>query len=258
MLKSLYLSSVESLGYKKYSFEELKSHVEKALDEEVKITLMNSDSKTKVKLDCAGNIKNEVPFSIFIGAYAVDRGVTFNNMISFVFGRSPKVTNLDSSLQQLRILGARAKEDLPVVTRIYCTKTQLEKWKEFARIDLESSELVELNKALINGFTEKYGINNFEGDHYVEIKTEDATKLLLNSYTAISSDRVNLLNILEQSLFFLEWMKKEYGDKVMLYCKYDRKRKLKRSNGKDDDAPDSGASGDYNYAKKIAKNIQCC
>lgn len=106
---------------------------------------------------------------------------------------------------------------------------------------------------MINGFTEKYGVNDYLGEQYVEIKTEDAIELLLNSYSAISSDRVNLLNLLEQSLFFLEWMKKENGDKVMLYCKYDRKRKLKRSNGKDDDAPDSGASGDYNYAKKIAK-----
>ena len=319
LLKKLYLNAIESLGYQKYTFEELKNLVQTALDEEVKITLMNSDNKTKVKLDRSGNIKNEVPFSIFIGAFAVDRGVTFNNMISFVFGRSPKVANLDSSLQQLRILGARAKEDLPV-TRIYCTENQLEKWQEFTRIDcefnknlelldkanalasktplgdqmsylvpstkmegvrlcatqkidgiiksygpysrilpkgflpkMESHKLVDLNKALINSYTEKYGVNYFAEDQYVEIQTQDAIELLLNSYTAISSDRVNLLHLLEQSLFFLEWLKKENGDKVMLYCKYNRKRKLKRSNGNDDDAPDSGVAGDFSYAKKIAK-----
>ena len=317
-LKELYLNAVESLGYKKYSFEELKSFVETALNEQVKITLMNSDSKKKVKLDRNGNIKNEVPFSIFIGAYAVDRGVTFNNMIAFVFGRSSKIANLDSSLQQLRILGARAKEDLPV-TRIYCTKAQLEKWQEFTRIDvefnknlglldkanalasttplanqmsylvpgtelkgirlcapqkidgvikgygplsrilpkgflpkLESKDLVDLNKALINGYTEKYGVTDFDDEQYVEIQTEDAIELLLNSYSAISSERVNLLHLLEQSIFFLEWLKNENNDKVMLYCKYNRKRKLTRSNGKDDDAPDSGVTGDYSFAKKIA------
>ena len=55
-----------------------------ALEEQVKITVLNSNYKHRPETDDNGNIKNPVPFSIFIGAYAVDRGVTFPNLISFV------------------------------------------------------------------------------------------------------------------------------------------------------------------------------
>ena len=309
-----------ALDYTKYSFEEVKSLAIQALEEQVKVTLMNSDSKKSVKLDSNGNIKNPVPFSIFIGAFAVDRGVTFNNMISFVFGRDSKIANMDSSLQQLRILGARPKEDLPV-TRIYCTKKTLKKWKEFTRIDVEFNKNIELllesnklasktdlsnqlnylvpstkmegvrlcapqkidtrlkqfeaysrllpkgflpdkdkqklvmeNTQLIEQYKLIYPVIEFEKDHYIEVPTEAAVKLLMNSYNAIYSDEVNLLNLLEQSLFFLKWLKKENGDKVLIYYKYNRNRKLIRKNGKYDDAPDSGKNGDYAYAKKIGVN----
>lgn len=301
---------------------ELLHLVLEALEDQLKITIINSNNKQRPGTDKYGNIKNSVPFSIYIGANAVDRGVTFPNLISFIFGRTSKTVNFDSSIQQLRILGARPKSDL-VCTRIYSTESTLKNWKMFAGIDKEFNENIHLldkanlmasathlgnqmsylipattikgtrlcatnkvegllkhfvssSRILPKGFVtteEKHSLallkemlELIEGHHknavqktkgkatYVEISTEDAQQLLLKSYEAIKSDKVNLLHILENSLFMLDWLKSKVGNKVLLMERYDRKRKLIRTDGKFDDAPDSGEGGDFDKAKEIGIN----
>ncbi|MBL3731657.1 hypothetical protein JIN86_18885 [Lysinibacillus sp. HST-98] len=301
------------------NLEQLLPLVLKALEDEMKITVINSNNKQRPSTDKYGNIKNVVPFSIYIGAYAVDRGVTFPNLISFIFGRASKTVNFDSSMQQLRILGARPKSDL-ACTRIYCTEQSLEVWQMFAEIDKEfNKNLALLDKAnklaskthlgnqmsylipattikgtrlcaankvegLMNHFTsssrilpkgftplkekaylvdetlqllEEHHKNAVQKTHekitYWEITTEAAQELVLKSFEAIHSDKVNLLHILENSLFMLDWLKTKGREKVLLMERYNRKRKLIRADGKYDDAPDSGKGGDFDQAKEIGE-----
>ena len=244
----------------------------------MKITVINSNNKHRPGTDKFGNIKNVVPFSIYIGAYAVDRGVTFPNLISFIFRSASKNANFDSSMQQLRILEARSKSDLACI-RIYCTTQTLEIWKMFAEIDKEFNKNIPLldkanklastthlgnqmsylipatkikgtrlcaaNKieGLMNHFTsssrilpkgfiplkdkayladetlqllEEHHKNTVQKTNekvtYWEITTEVAQELTLKSFEVIQSDKVNLLHILENSLFMLDFRCFMYGN----------------------------------------------
>ncbi|WP_139376966.1 MULTISPECIES: Z1 domain-containing protein [unclassified Lysinibacillus] len=116
------------------------------LAKQTKINIMNSDYHGQIPTDSEGNIKNPVPFSIFIGAYAIDRGVTFNKLISFVFGRPTKVPSMDSALQQLRIFGARSKEDLNV-TRVYALESTVENWIQICELEEKIRDNLEIMEA---------------------------------------------------------------------------------------------------------------
>ncbi|MER2000617.1 MAG: hypothetical protein ABS882_12655, partial [Lysinibacillus sp.] len=88
---------------------------------------------------------------------------------------------------------------------------------------------------------------------YWEISIEAAQQLLLKSFEAIESDKINLLHILENSLFMLDWLKAQGREKVLLMERHNRQRKLVRNDGKYDDAPDSGKGGDFDRAKEIGQ-----
>lgn len=304
------------------NFKQLVPLVLEALEDQLLITIINSNNKQRPGTDKYGNLKNVVPFCIYIGAYAVDRGVTFPKFISFVFGRASKIKNWDSCMQQLRILGARPKSDL-ACTRIYCTEHNLKVWKMFAEIDKEFNKNIPLldkvnkmasstrlgnqmsylipsttmantrlcasnkveglmkhftssSRILPKGFMpveeklalsilnevteliEKHHMNKpsiKEGkETYIELTTEEAQELLLKSFEAIQSYYTNLLHVLENCLFTLEWLKVNVGNKVLLMERYDRKRKTIRSDGKFGDAPDSGKDGEHNRAKIIGED----
>ena len=124
------------------SKDELIERVIIALSKQTKVDIINSDNK-KGLVFRKGAIKNAVPFSIFIGALAVERGITFVNLISFVFGRASKTVTADSSLQQLRIFGARDPDDLNV-TRLYATEKMVDNWRELCKIEEVIRENIEL------------------------------------------------------------------------------------------------------------------
>lgn len=136
------LKASQSVELQFPSLIDVMKRLPEALEEQSKIKILNSDNKIGIEL-YKGAIKNSVPFSIFIGALAVERGITFKNLISFVFGRARKTIAADSSLQQLRIFGARDPDDLNV-TRLYSTEKMVDNWRELCKIEEIIRENIEL------------------------------------------------------------------------------------------------------------------
>ncbi|MFC6292318.1 Z1 domain-containing protein [Macrococcus epidermidis] len=90
------------------------------LDEELLITIVNSEQDVNQLLDKRGELKLRAPLNFFIGGQILDRGITISNLIGFYYGRDPKKFQQDTVLQHSRMYGARPKEDLSV-TRFYTT-----------------------------------------------------------------------------------------------------------------------------------------
>lgn len=90
------------------------------LDEELLITIVNSEQDVNQLLDKRGELKLRAPLNFFIGGQILDRGITIGNLIGFYYGRDPKKFQQDTVLQHSRMYGSRPKEDL-YVTRFYTT-----------------------------------------------------------------------------------------------------------------------------------------
>ena len=59
---------------------------------------------------------------IFIGGFKLDRGITIDHMLGFMYGRNPQVRQADAVLQHHRMYGNRSKEDM-AVTRLHTTQS---------------------------------------------------------------------------------------------------------------------------------------
>ncbi|WP_414049207.1 Z1 domain-containing protein [Macrococcus animalis] len=90
------------------------------LDEELLISIVNSENDVNQLLDKTGELKLRAPLNFFIGGQILDRGITIGNLIGFYYGRDPKKFQQDTVLQHSRMYGARPKDDL-YVTRFYTT-----------------------------------------------------------------------------------------------------------------------------------------
>lgn len=127
-------------------FEEVKSTLHQAVrDEWIMVSKVNSDSELENLLDETGQLKLRTPFNIFIGGYALDRGVTINNLIGFYYGRNPKTSQQDTVLQHSRMYGFRNPDDLSV-TRFYTEPTIYKKMKDMHEFDSLLREGIEKNE----------------------------------------------------------------------------------------------------------------
>jgi hypothetical protein len=98
-------------------------HVARILrDEEYTIQAVNSDKNVDSLLDSetAELILRET-CNIFVGGNILDRGITIPRLISFYYGRNPKVMQADTVLQHSRMYGARTPMDV-AVTRFFTTR----------------------------------------------------------------------------------------------------------------------------------------
>lgn len=115
------------------TFEEVYQRcVGSLLNEEYKLNIVNSEHEVRALLDESGQLRLAVPFTIFIGGQAIDRGVTIANLIGFYYGRRPRRMQQDTVLQHSRMYGYR-KNELPV-TRFYASaplRLAMEKMEEF-------------------------------------------------------------------------------------------------------------------------------
>lgn len=85
------------------------------------ITVVNSDTTQDQYIDPAtGQLKLKTKANIYIGGYILDRGITIDNLITFIYGRNPNSYNMDTVLQHARMYGARSLEDM-AVTRLVTT-----------------------------------------------------------------------------------------------------------------------------------------
>ncbi|MCE4956061.1 Z1 domain-containing protein [Macrococcoides caseolyticum] len=90
------------------------------IDEELLVTIVNSEQDVNQLLNQAGELKLRAPLNFFIGGQILDRGITIGNLIGFYYGRDPKKFQQDTVLQHSRMYGARMAEDM-YVTRLYTT-----------------------------------------------------------------------------------------------------------------------------------------
>ena len=84
------------------------------------VKAVNSDSDIMKLLDENGELRLETSLTIFVGGQVLDRGITIPGMISFFYGRDPKIKQQDTVVQHCRMLGYRGPELLSV-TRFYTT-----------------------------------------------------------------------------------------------------------------------------------------
>jgi len=83
------------------------------------VRVVNSDNDVNALLDPGtGELRLDAAVNIFVGGNILDRGITIKNLISFIYGRSPKTFQQDTVSQHQRMFGARPLEDM-AVTRFY-------------------------------------------------------------------------------------------------------------------------------------------
>ena len=91
------------------------------------VQLVNSDSSGNL-LGKDGQLKLSSPLNIFIGGLKLDRGITIDHMLGFMYGRNPQRRQADTVLQHHRMYGNRSKEDMSV-TRLHTTRSLYETMK---------------------------------------------------------------------------------------------------------------------------------
>ena len=86
--------------------------------EDFRLETVNSDNDVAALLDANSELELRTPGNIFIGGNILDRGITIPNLISFYYGRNPRVMQADTVLQHSRMYGSRPADDM-AVTRFY-------------------------------------------------------------------------------------------------------------------------------------------
>ncbi len=86
----------------------------------IHVQIVNSDEDVANLLDASGQLELRHEANIFVGGSILDRGLTIENLIGFVYGRSPQRMQMDTVLQHARMYGARKMADM-AVTRFHTT-----------------------------------------------------------------------------------------------------------------------------------------
>lgn len=150
--------SVKEFDFRVPSFKEIKTEFFRALQQGVKISVINAKDDINKYLDeDTGELKLRTPFSIFVGGQDLDRGITIPNMVGFYYARNPKTMQQDTVMQHSRMFGYR-EEELLAITRFYTTKKIYESMVKITQIDVALREDIE-NKRFEDGlcFIERKG-----------------------------------------------------------------------------------------------------
>lgn len=84
------------------------------------VQIVNSSTRGTL-LGKDGQLKLTSPLNIFIGGFKLDRGITIDHMLGFMYGRNPQTRQADAVLQHHRMYGNRSKKDM-AVTRLHTTQ----------------------------------------------------------------------------------------------------------------------------------------
>ena len=97
---------------------------------------IGSDSNEDVAnlLDASGQLELRHEANIFVGGSILDRGLTIENLIGFVYGRSPQRMQMDTVLQHARMYGARKMADM-AVTRFHTTNQLYDRLRRINAMD---------------------------------------------------------------------------------------------------------------------------
>lgn len=153
------------------SYSEVIEKVREVLSRsDYKISVVNSDVAVSAMLNKKGQLELEQSLNFFIGGGILDRGITIDNMLCFLYGRNPGKFQMDTVLQHARMYGARSLEDM-AVTRFYTTEEIFDVLKKINEID----------SALYN-YLEKHGD---------KVQTEDFMSVVFGYDTRINPSAAN-------------------------------------------------------------------
>jgi len=100
----------------------------------IHVQIVNSDEDVANLLDASGQLELRHEANIFIGGSILDRGITIENLIGFVYGRSPQRMQMDTVLQHARMYGARKMSDM-AVTRFHTTNLLYDRLRRINAMD---------------------------------------------------------------------------------------------------------------------------
>lgn len=100
----------------------------------IHVQIVNSDEDVANLLDASGQLELRHEVNVFVGGSILDRGITIENLIGFVYGRSPQRMQMDTVLQHARMYGARKMEDM-AVTRFHTTNQLYDRLKRINAMD---------------------------------------------------------------------------------------------------------------------------
>ncbi|MBM7666099.1 hypothetical protein JOC25_002592 [Solibacillus kalamii] len=245
---NLYKSKIKSSKFP--SREEVIRNLYIALKDEVKTLVINSDQEKSIKYDETGEMVLDTPYTVFIGAYAVTRGVTFKNLISFVFGRNSKEKCMDTSIQQLRVLGYRTLDDLSV-TRMYATYNMVQTWfkmyeleQEFkkcwanyekTRKDIHYNELLDLVKMGVS-IDKTFKVTNSSKIPKDKVKVKPNSFIVIKDFD-VHKNKKRASKYLSRNRAFIKKLSKQYGIKQI------------------ENSKATYITAEVNAAKEILKNV---
>lgn len=100
----------------------------------VHIQIVNCDEDVANLLNASGQLDLKHEANIFVGGSILDRGITIENLIGFVYGRSPQNMQMDTVLQHARMYGARKMADM-AVTRFHTTNQIYDRLRRINAMD---------------------------------------------------------------------------------------------------------------------------
>ena len=125
------------------TFDEVLEAVFDAIQQNhIGVVEVNSENQVAELLGDDGQLRLDNPFNIFVGGQSLDRGITIENLIGFLYGRNPGTFQMDTVLQHSRMYGSRKIEDL-AVTRFYTSARVYESMRQMHRFDHNLREDIE-------------------------------------------------------------------------------------------------------------------
>ena len=145
------------------------------------VQVVNSDEDVSNLLDASGQLELKHEANIFVGGNILDRGITIENLIGFVYGRSPKKMQMDTVLQHARMYGAREMADM-AVTRFHTTNQLYARLRQINEMDDALRDQFEKAMAEGRDLTDVFLCRDGEG----RIVPCSPSKLLMASLETIS------------------------------------------------------------------------
>ena len=146
--------------------------------DDVVVEKVNSDNDVMALLDEKAELKLRTAYNVFVGGNILDRGITIPNLISFYYGRNPRVMQSDTVLQHSRMYGNRRPDDL-AVTRFYTSRAVFDRL--YAINDFEKT----LRNAFETGAHDQ-GVVFIRSDENGGIRPCAPNKVLLSDVVAVS------------------------------------------------------------------------
>ncbi len=174
-------SSVAADGGKMLPREEsFEVFIDALCNDDVLVAKVNSDEDVLALLDRKAELKLRTPYNIYVGGNILDRGITIPNLISFYYGRNPKLMQADTVLQHSRMYGNRELRDM-AVTRFYTSRAVYDRLYTINGVENA------LRNAFITGANDR-GVVFIQTDAQRRVRACAPNKVLLSDLVSVTAD----------------------------------------------------------------------